>query len=148
MAQPTTLRFSKFKILVGDGATPVEAFSIVCGLTSKGIQRAAQTTTSVIPDCEDEDLPGYEVSDIASIKCTISGSGFVALENRQFFIDWFYSGERKNVKVQNVDAPGGDTEFEQGPAVLTQFDETGEGKGRMNMNIGIEFAEKPTLVAA
>jgi hypothetical protein len=148
MAKATEVSFSKFKVLIGDGATPTEAFDAICALVSKGVQRAAQTTSNVRYDCDDEDAPGYEEKRVTSLSVTISGSGKVAMENRQTMLDWYYSATPRNVKIQNVDAPNGDTEYEEGPAVLTQYNEQGERNGKMNCDITIEFAEQPTLVEA
>ena len=148
MAKATEVSFSKYKILIGDGATPVEAFTAICALTSKGVQRGAQTTSNIRYDCDNEDAPGYEEKRVTSLSVTISGAGKVAMENRQDMLDWYYSAEPRNVKIQNVDAPNGQTEFEQGPAVLTQYNETGERNGKMGCDITIEFSEQPTLVAA
>lgn len=148
MARPTTAKFSEFQILIGDGATPVEAFEVVCGLTSKGIQRSANTNSIVVPDCADEDAPAFEEKAINSLSISISGSGVWTAENHQAFLAWYYSGQPKNIKVRHVAAEGGSTEYEEGPALLTSLNNSVERGGKVSAEITIEFDGQPTLVAA
>ena len=147
MARPTTEKFSEFQILLGDGAEP-EVFSVVCGLTSKGIQRAATTQSTVVPDCANEDAPAFEEKAVDSLAISVSGSGVWAAENHKVFIDWFYSGLPKNIQVRNVKAETGDTEFEEGPALLTQLNNSVDRGQKVTAEITIEFDGQPTLVAA
>lgn len=146
MARAQTETFGQFQILVGDGQ-PDEEFAVLCGLTSKGVQRTASTNSTVVPDCDDEDLPGYEEQDVASISVTISGSGVWARQNHQEMLDWYYSASRKNVKIRNAAVEAGETEFEQGPAILTQLNQTGERGSKVQGEIAIAFVEQPARVA-
>lgn len=145
MARADTQTFGQFQILVGDGETP-EVFSIICGLTSKGMQRVASTNTTVTPDCENEDLPGYEEEDVASFKCSISGAGVWASQNHDMLLKWFRTGARKNVKVRNMKVAEGDIEYEQGPAILTTLSQTGEKGGKTQADIAISFTEMPATL--
>lgn len=143
MARATTQTFGQFQILVGDGETP-EVFSPLCGLTSKGVQRTASTNSTVVPDCDDEDLPGYEEQDVASISVTISGSGVWARQNHDDMLKWFRSASRKNIKIRNMGVAAGEIEYEEGPAILTQLNQTGERGGKVQAEIAIAFTEMPT----
>lgn len=149
MARAKTQTFGQFQILLGDGEDP-EVFSIICGLTSKGMQRVASTNTTVELDCDDEDKPGYEAEDVASFKCTISGSGVWAAQNHNTMLTWFRSGLPRNVKVRNMGVNVGDIEYEQAPAVLTTLSQNGEKGGKILAEIAIAFREMPatTLKAA
>lgn len=148
MANATTGTFAQFKILVGDGATPTEAFSAVCGLTSRGLNGSSDVVTSEVPDCSDDDLPSWQEKDVKSIGMSLSGSGMWAQESHELLMAWFMSGARKNVRVQYANADTGDTELIQAPAVLTQLNHAAEKGGRISAEITIEFAAKPTLTDA
>jgi hypothetical protein len=148
MARPTTAKFSEFQILIGDGETPVEGFDVVCGLTSKGINRSANTNTTVVPDCADEDAPAFEEVAVNSLSISISGNGVWTAENHGVFLAWFYSGVTKNIKVRHVAADGGTTEYENGPAILTQLNNAAERGQKVSADITIVFDGQPTLVAA
>lgn len=144
----TTTTFAKFKILLGDGATPTEAFAPICGLTSRGLQGSSDVVTSEVPDCADEDLPSWQEKDVKSISMSLSGSGMWSQEAHGTLMDWFLSGARKNVKVQYVDADTGDPEFLAGPCVLTQLNNAVDKGGRVSAEISLEFAAKPTVTDA
>lgn len=148
MAKPTTAPFSKMQILVGDGGTPAEQFSVVCGMTSKGVNRSAQTSSTVVPDCADEDAPAWEEKAVNSLSVTISGSGVWAAENHGVFMEWFYSGLPKNIKVRHLNAAPGTPEYEEGSALLTALNNTVERGGKVQAEITIEFDGQPSLVNA
>lgn len=147
MATATTASYSKFKILIGDGADP-EVFSAICGLTSKGLNGSADVVTTEVPDCSDEDLPSWQEKDVKSISLSMSGSGVWSKENHAILLDWFLSGAKKNVQVQYVDAAASSPEFLEGPCVLTQLNNAAEKGGRMTAEITLDFAQKPTVTDA
>lgn len=147
MAKPTTAKYSELQILVGDGGSP-EAFSVVCGMTSKGVQRQAQTNSTVVPDCADEDAPAWEEKAVNSLSISISGSGVWAAENHGIFMAWFYSGLPKNIKVRHLNAAPGTPEYEEGPALLTALNNTVERGNKVQAEITIEMDGQPTLVNA
>lgn len=148
MATATTSTFAKFKILLGDGATPTESFAPICGLTSKGLQGSSDVVTSEVPDCANEDLPSWQEKDVKSISMQLSGSGMWSKESHATLIEWFMSAEKKNVKVQYADAESGDPEYLSGPCVLTQLNNAVEKGGRLSADITLEFAAKPTVTDA
>lgn len=145
MAQPTTEKFSQFGIYVGDGEDP-EVFTFICGLTSKGIQRSATTQSTSVPDCADEDAPAWEEKSVDTLSITVSGTGVWAAENHEDMLDWFYSGLPKNIQVRHGNAAVGDTEFEQGPALLTALNNSADRGQKKQAEITIEFDGKPTRV--
>lgn len=148
MATATTTSFAKFKILIGDGETPTEGFTPICGLTSKGVQWSADVVTSEVPDCADEDLPSWQEKDVKSVGASISGSGMWSVQSHGQMLDWMVSGAKKNIKIQYVDAATGEPEFYNGPAVITGVGHSVEKGGRLSQDISIEFTAKPTIVNA
>jgi len=146
MAQGTTSTFGNFRILIGDGATPTEVFSLLCGLTSKGVTFASETTTSEVPDCSDEDAPSFQEKDVKSQSISVSGSGMWTREAHNTVLDWWKSGLRKNIKIQYVTAASGSVEYVNGPAILTNVGNTVEKGGKLSAELSIEFAQMPTFV--
>lgn len=144
MATATTGTFNQFKILIGDGATPTEVFTPICGLTSRGLTGSADVVTSEVPDCTDEDLPSWQEKDVKSIGMSLSGSGMWSQESHEMLLRWFLTGAKKNIRVQYANADTGDVEFVNGPAVLTQLNNAAEKGGRISAEISLEFTAKPT----
>src|SRR5215204_4171893 len=104
MAKPKTYSWSKFIILVGDDATPTEAFVAICALTSKGLEFAADTADVSVPDCDDPDLPAWQESIIRTKSGTISGDGVMDFASHDVFWTWYDSGASRNVHIK-LDAP-------------------------------------------
>jgi predicted secreted protein len=144
MAQPTTSTFKEFAIHLGNGATPTEVFTFICGLTSKGLSINNNTSTTPVPDCDDEDLPAFEEADVSSQAVTISGSGIFARENQKTLLDWAMDGSKKNIRVYPGRSAAGDVEYYQGPAILTSLEINGERGQRVQASLSISFARKPT----
>jgi hypothetical protein len=133
MAKPTTFRWTKLSIWPGDGGSPEDFTSRVCGLTSKGFTLGGNTSDSVVPDCDDPDAPAWTERVIRSLSSGVTGSGLLANETFAFWRDWALSGDAKNVRIV-VDAttPG----YFAGSYVLTNFQLTGnEGNGKMEVSV-------------
>lgn len=143
MAQPTTGKFSELGIYIGDGADP-EVFTFLCGLTSKGVQRSATTQSTSVPDCADEDAPAWEQKSVDTLSITASGTGVWAAESHESMLDWFYSGLPKNIQVRHAKAAVGDTEYEEGAALLTALNNTVDRGQKIQAEITIEFDGAPT----
>jgi len=78
MTYPTTIKGQKWALMLGDDADP-EVFTVVCGITTKGLQRTNQTGDTTVWDCEDPDAPPIIERDILAGDWTISGSGQAVL---------------------------------------------------------------------
>jgi hypothetical protein len=144
MAQPTTLRATKLLIQLGDGASP-EVFAAPCAITAKGINFTANTQDDEIADCDDPDAPIWVARGISSLSAGITGSGTLALKHGSDFPfedwrDWFLSGDPRNIRVKfDVTGANGGGYYEMS-AVLTTFNQTGEGKGLVQLELGIASA--------
>lgn len=144
MTAATTLKYSEFKILLGDGASP-EAFTAICGLTSKGFNYTTDTSSTNVPVCDNDDAPSFAEKDIISFSAQISGSGVATRQSLGLLQEWIVSGEKKNVKVNFADAPTGDPEIYTGPAVLSSLNVTANKGERVNVDITIDFAAQPEV---
>lgn len=148
MARADTATFGQFKILLGDGGTPTETFTPICGLTSKGINYETDTTTVEVPDCTDEDLPAYKEEGPKSYSVAIEGSGMWAKQSHGTLLNWWKSGAAKNMKVQYVEAAPGEPEFIEGPAIITKIGNAVEKGGRLSADLSFRFTEMPTFTNA
>ncbi|CAL8981545.1 hypothetical protein RHODGE_RHODGE_02830 [Rhodoplanes serenus] len=136
MAKPTTQRWTKLSIWPGDGASPEDFTSKVCGLTSKGISFSASTSDSNVPDCDNPDAPSWTERVAQALSSTVSGSGVMAEETFAFWRDWFLSGAPKNVRiVLGLTAPG----YFAGSYLLTSFELTGnQGDGKVQVSLQLQ----------
>jgi len=58
MAQPDIIRGTYFVLAMGDGATPTETFTGLCGITTRTLTAQANTADQFTRDCADpEDTP-------------------------------------------------------------------------------------------
>lgn len=147
MAQAQTTTFAKLKILIGDGATP-EVFSLICGLTTKGVDFTTSTQTSEVPDCANEDLPSWQEIAITSVGANITGSGMWSVQSHGIMSNWILNGEVKNVQVHWDDAAAGDPLYLQGPCVCTALGNSVQKGQKVNQNISLAFTQKPAVTNA
>lgn len=148
MAKPVTSSFGDVAILVGDGATPTEAFTLLCGVTEKGISYSTETVETEVPDCANEDLPAFKEVDVKSFGISLDVSGLWTKEEHEMLLQWQITGAKKNVKVHYKKAASGDTEYVAAPAVLSNLNQQGSKGERFKASFNIVFASAPTLTAA
>lgn len=144
MATPIT-EFYHQMVLEVETATP-GTFAKICGLKGVTIQRATQIDSNEVPaDCVDESLPYRTEKSVRALNVTVSAQDAVwAQQSHGMLMDWYYSGAAKNIRVGHLNAAVGDTEYEAGPAYLTQLDDS-RVKGPKNARaIQIEFDGTPT----
>ncbi|MDO1560421.1 phage tail tube protein [Brevundimonas sp. 2R-24] len=100
--------------------------------TERGIQFSANTTESVVPDCDDPTLPAWVSRETDGLSATINGSGMLDVASADDWFTWFNSGDAKNVKVK-TDKTGGNTWT--GSFRLTEFSMTGTRKEKATASI-------------
>lgn len=147
MAAPVTGAFQHLvvEIELTDGSG---VYSKICGITSRGINRQSNLSTSEVPgDCDDESVPSRIEKAVQSQEVTISGSGVWARQSHESMLDWWYSGATKNIRVQHVNAAIGDTEYEAGAAILASLNNSVEKGQKIQAEISIEFDGIPTRTA-
>ena len=146
MALATTVPFRYFKVLLGDGATP-EVFSAPCGLTANGISFSKNTNSTVTPDCDNPDAPGWEERDVVSNSAAISGSGVMAEESVSTWWDAYNTDSPINARVQ-IDRPAPAGGYYAGAFHLTRFEEAGTRGNRVTVTIAMESDGQVTWVPA
>jgi len=98
MAQPTTAKFGKMLVELGDDATPT-VWAAPCGFTSKGVTLSKNLQEVNIPDCDDPDAPTWVGRDVLSQSATITGDGVAAAESVPDWDDAAMSTESVPMRV-------------------------------------------------
>jgi hypothetical protein len=99
MADPTTARFGKFRVKLGDGNSP-ELFAVPCGFTSKSLTLTKALTEINLPDCDDPDAVAWVGRDAESLSASISGEGVLAAESVEAWLDAWENVEPINVEIE------------------------------------------------
>lgn len=145
MAVATTESFHEM-VLEVETDTP-GTYQKLCGIIDVTVNRTMNLDTAEVPDCDDESKPLSIERSPRSIEVTVDGTGVWARESWGTMSDWFYDGVTKNVRLVNSLAAVGDTEFETGPAYLTNLG-TGRAKGqKVSASINIMFDGTPSRTA-
>jgi hypothetical protein len=145
MARAVTAKYEQFVLQV-ETDTP-GTYAPLCGLVDVEITRSANVDTTEIPDCDDESLPLSVERAVRSIEFSLSASGVWAQDSHETMMDWFYGQAVKNVRLRHVNAASGDTEFESGPALLTELSNARTKGQKVTASISIQFDGTPTRTA-
>lgn len=142
--EPTTIRGSKILIKVGDGADP-ETFAHPCLInTTRSVEITAQTTTIILPDCDDQDAVGWQETDKTGLSAPISGEGVLDLASVQAYYEWAASPDPKNVEIE-VGGSGGVKL--SGAYHLTSFSVSGERTERVTCSLTLESTKEIAIAA-
>jgi hypothetical protein len=137
MAQPDIVRGTYFVIGVGDGAGP-ETFPALCGISSRKFTAQVDTTAKLTRDCADpEDIPIQRLI-AASKKWSLSGDG--QLNRANLSTIHAALGVTKNWRFWFTE-PADDLVYQgywQGPAMLTQIEETGNDDDFATISLTID----------
>lgn len=99
MAQATTIKGGKVRVLLGDGASP-ETFAAPCGLTSRSITFTKALNDFQIPDCDDPDAVDWLGRDAVSLAMSVSGEGVLANESVDDWLAAWESVDPVNVRIE------------------------------------------------
>lgn len=132
MAQAVTLTFSKFRVLLGDGATP-EIFDAPCGFNARALNQSKNLTEVDIPDCDNEDAPTWVGRDVRSMTWSVTGEGVLAADSVQDWEAFWASNTSKSVKIE--------MEFPAPTGLITKT-----GKAHLaTYNVGANRGERATI---
>lgn len=99
MADPTTVKSGKFRVLLGNDADPI-VYSAPCGFTSKSMTLTKNLNEVNLPDCDDPDRVAWVGRDASSLSMSISGEGVMAQESVETWLDAWEDEESVPVKVE------------------------------------------------
>lgn len=99
MAQATTIKGGKFRVLVGNDANPI-VYSNPCGFTQRSITINKGLEEVNVPDCEDPDKVDWVGRDATSLSMSVSGEGVLAAESVDTWLDGAESIDSVPVKIE------------------------------------------------
>lgn len=99
MAKAATIKFSEYKLELGDGGNP-EVFAQPCGARTRGWNRTINYQESPVPHCDDEDAAAEVELDAVDERSEMTFAGTVDDADFDTWLDWYESyGDTKNVRV-------------------------------------------------
>ena len=99
MAQATTIKGGKIRVLLGNDANPI-VYTSPCGFTQRSITLNKGLEEVQIPDCLDPDKVDWMGRDATSLSMAVSGEGVLASESVDDWLDGFESIDSIPVKVE------------------------------------------------
>lgn len=130
-------------IKVGDGGTPTEAFSNVCGFKARTFNLSANDVDTTTPDCVNPGGPVQKTSTPGILSRTFSGSGlFTSGAASAMLMGYVRGGQSFNAQVV---VPGEGTYA--GPWTVTDFQFTGGEEGSMEFSATFTAAGALTFTA-
>lgn len=99
MAQATTIKGGKFRVLIGNDATPI-VFAAPCGFTQRSITLNKGLEEVQVPDCVDPDKVDWMGRDATSLSMSVNGEGVLAAESVETWLDAYDSIDSVPVKVE------------------------------------------------
>lgn len=98
MAEPTTIKGGKVKVLLGNTAQPI-VYSAPCGFTQRSVAINKGLEEVQLPDCDDPDAMSWLGRDATSLSMTVGGEGLLAAESVDVWLAAVESEESTPVKV-------------------------------------------------
>lgn len=80
MAQATTIRGGKVRILLGSGTAPI-VYAAPCGFTNRSVTFTKGLEEANVPDCDDPDKIDWIGRDATSLSISVTGEGVLAFES-------------------------------------------------------------------
>ena len=143
MAQPTTAKFGKFKVYLGDGGSPA-VYSVPCGFTSKSLTLTKNLTEINLPDCADPDAVAWVGRDAESLSMSVSGEGVLASESVEDWLDAWEDEESVQVRV-DIEFPAKTIRW-TGRMHISTFTTGAEHGGRTTVNVEMQSDGEMTRV--
>lgn len=135
MTAPTTIKFGKMVVKLGDGAA-VEVFAAPCGFVSKALNLSKNINETNIPDCDDPDAPAWVGRDVQSLTWNVTGQGVLAKEAFPTWQSFFNSTTSRNVRIE-ITFPGLPIVY-AGAAHLETFEISADLGNRVQLNIVLQ----------
>lgn len=106
MARINPVKGETIVIQVGDGNTPVEAFTVQALINeSTTLDMDADVETEELVDLADLSVPGLKTTTVTSVSLVLNGEGTVHKANQKYWMDWMKSGAAKNCIITQLSPP-------------------------------------------
>jgi hypothetical protein len=135
MAQPTTVRFGKFRVKLGNNGSP-DTYAAPCGFTSKSLTLTKNLTEVNLPDCDDPDAVAWVGRDAASLSASISGEGVLAAESVETWLDAWENTDSVPVLIE-IEFPAKTITWEGFMQVAT-FTPAAQQGGRVTVTVEMQ----------
>lgn len=99
MAEPITTKGGRFRVLLGNDASPI-VYEAPCGFLSKSLTLTKGIDETSLPDCNDPDKVPWLGRDATSLSMSISGEGVLASESVETWLDAWESTDSMPAKIE------------------------------------------------
>lgn len=99
MADATTIKGGKVRILLGSGSGPI-VYAAPCGFSSKSVTLNKALEDSPGVSCDEPDAVQWLLRDATSLSMTVSGEGVLATESIDTWLDAWKSIESIPAKIE------------------------------------------------
>lgn len=99
MADPTTIKGGKVRVLLGNDEAPI-VYAAPCGFSQRTVTLNKGLEEVNLPDCDDPDAVNWLGRDAVSLSMTIAGEGVLAAESVETWLDAFDSVDSIPAKVE------------------------------------------------
>ncbi|MCG5483659.1 MAG: hypothetical protein KK482_08050 [Sinorhizobium meliloti] len=99
MADPTTIKGGKVRVMLGNNAEPI-VYAAPCGFSQRNVTLNKGLEEVNIPDCDDPDAVNWVGRDAVSLSMSVSGEGVLAAESVETWLDAFDDVESIPAKVE------------------------------------------------
>ncbi len=136
MAAPKTASFGKFLVYIARPSAP-DTWLAPCGFTSRAFRRTKDTTDTVVPDCDDPDLPADIERVVKSKSWQVTGEGVGAADAQAIWDEFFDDGDAWPIKIEFAwPSPTGTIAY-TGAGHLTQLEMTGAQGDKVKQSVTI-----------
>lgn len=136
MAQAQTVRFSGYRVLLGDGGSP-ENFATPCGFTERAFTLSKEMGESNVPDCADEDGASWIERDVVSKSAEISGQGMLDIVALATWQNFFDTDASRTARVE-IWRNGAKVGHWQGLFHMETFETTGTKGERVSVSVAMQ----------
>lgn len=99
MAQATTIKSGKFRVLLGEGSAPI-TYSAPCGFTQRSLTLTKGLEEINVPDCDDPDKIDWVGRDATSLSMAVNGEGVLAAESVEKWVDAFHDTDAVPARIE------------------------------------------------
>lgn len=102
MAEPTTIKGGKIRVLLGSRANPGDpiTYAAPCGFNQRSITFGKGLEETNLPDCDDPDAVNWIGRDAVSLSMGVNGEGVLAEESVETWLDAWEDVDSVPIKVE------------------------------------------------